>query len=198
MNRLIPRRVGRPFVRWRGSRKGRRRLIQLARDNKLPNDVKFTATMELNQVRWPEVKAQAAKVLPAPQGRNAQALPPLRRLLQMPGDANRGSRGFPARPRSGCSTCHRINDKGGDVGPALSEIGAKLGKDAIYEAILDPSAGIAFGYEAWTNHFEIRRRRLRHHRQRDTPRRSSSRTPRRFRSTSRNRTLSAASNRRFR
>jgi len=24
-----------------------------------------------------------------------------------------------------------------------------LGKDALYEAILDPSAGISFGYEAW-------------------------------------------------
>jgi putative heme-binding domain-containing protein len=46
-------------------------------------------------------------------------------------------------------TCHRVNDKGVDLGPALSEIGDKLAKDAIYEAILDPSASIAFGYDAW-------------------------------------------------
>ena len=28
-------------------------------------------------------------------------------------------------------------------------MGTKLGKDALYESILEPSAGIAFGYEAW-------------------------------------------------
>jgi len=35
------------------------------------------------------------------------------------------------------------------VGPALTEIGDKLPKSELYEAILDPSAGISFGYEAW-------------------------------------------------
>src|SRR5205085_1081791 len=39
--------------------------------------------------------------------------------------------------------------EGTDFGPNLSEIGTKLGKDALYESILDPSAGISFGYEAW-------------------------------------------------
>ena len=129
-------------------KEGASQLLQLARDNQLPNDVKFTATMELNHVRWPDLKALAAQVLPAPQGRNAQSLPPLPELLQMRGDVARGAQVF-ARPEAACITCHRINEKGADLGPALSEIGAKLGKDALYEAILDPSAGIAFGYEAW-------------------------------------------------
>ncbi len=127
---------------------GASQLLQLARDNKLPNDVKFVATMELNHVRWPELRTQAAQVLPAPRGRNSQSLPPLPELLRIRGDASRGARVF-ARTEVACMTCHRINDKGADVGPALSEIGAKLGKDALYEAILDPSAGIAFGYESW-------------------------------------------------
>ena len=34
-----------------------------------------------------------------------------------------------------------------DFGPALSEIGTKLGKEAIFEAIIDPNAGIAMGFE---------------------------------------------------
>jgi len=33
--------------------------------------------------------------------------------------------------------------------PDLSEIGTKLGKDALLEAILEPSAGISFGFEAF-------------------------------------------------
>ena len=40
------------------------------------------------------------------------------------------------------------------MGPNLSEIGTKLGKEALYEAILDPSAGISFGYEAWSVELE--------------------------------------------
>jgi putative membrane-bound dehydrogenase-like protein len=139
----------RQFVRSLAQvKEGASQLLQLARDNKLPNDVKFIATMELNQARWPEIKSLAAQVLPPPQGRNAQTLPPLTKLLKMRGDIARGAQVF-ARPEAACITCHRINDKGADVGPALSEIGAKLGKDALYESILDPSAGIAFGYEAW-------------------------------------------------
>src|SRR5262249_42247821 len=53
------------------------------------------------------------------------------------------------RETVGCIRCHQINGEGVDFGPNLSEIGTKLGKDAIYESILDPSAGISFGYEAW-------------------------------------------------
>ncbi len=123
-------------------------LVALAREDKLPGDVKFTAAMELSAVRWPQLKAEAAKVLPPPPGRNTQPLPPLAELLKTKGDAQNGARIF-ARNDVGCIKCHRVNELGKDVGPALSEIGTKLGKDALYEAILDPSAGIAFGYEAW-------------------------------------------------
>jgi putative heme-binding domain-containing protein len=127
---------------------GAAELLKLARQDQLPADVRFTAGMELNTVRWPKLKAEAAQLLPLPQGRNTTPLPPVRELLQMPGDAKKGAQVF-ARPEVGCINCHRVNDKGVDLGPALSEIGTKLGKDALYEAILDPSAGIAFGFEAW-------------------------------------------------
>ena len=48
-----------------------------------------------------------------------------------------------------CARCHKVGDQGVDVGPALTEIGDKLPKEELYAAILDPSAGISFGYEAW-------------------------------------------------
>ena len=47
-----------------------------------------------------------------------------------------------------------MRDEGTEVGPDLSEIGSKLAKEALYESILDPSAGISFGYEAWQ--FELK------------------------------------------
>lgn len=46
-----------------------------------------------------------------------------------------------------CGKCHVVNGKGTDLGPNLSEVGNKYGKDGLYENILYPSAGISFGFE---------------------------------------------------
>jgi putative heme-binding domain-containing protein len=123
-------------------------LLKLAREEKLPDDLKFIASAELNNVRWAEIKTEAAKLLPLPQSQNAQPLPPIGDLLKMKGDPARGGEVF-ARETVGCIKCHQVNGRGTDVGPNLSEIGSKLGKDALFESILDPNAGISFGYEAW-------------------------------------------------
>lgn len=48
-----------------------------------------------------------------------------------------------------CITCHRMNSKGNEIGPDLSGIRLKYDKTAIIDAIVNPSAGIVFGYEAW-------------------------------------------------
>jgi putative heme-binding domain-containing protein len=123
-------------------------LLRLAREETLPNDLRFVAGTELQNVRWPKIKAQAAEIFPPPQIKNAEALPPIAELLKRKGDENHGAEVF-ARDDAGCIKCHQVNGKGIDFGPNLSEIGNKLGKDALYESILDPSAGIAFGYEAY-------------------------------------------------
>lgn len=124
-------------------------LLKLAREDKLPADLKFTAGTELNAVRWPELKADAAKLFPPPAGQGDQSLPPVAELLALKGDARRGEVVF-FRETVGCGKCHVVAGKGTDFGPALTEIGSKLPKDALLEAILEPSAGISFGFEAWT------------------------------------------------
>ena len=48
-----------------------------------------------------------------------------------------------------CQTFRIVKGEGTDFGPALSEIGDKLPKEAIYEAIIHPNAGISFGYEGY-------------------------------------------------
>jgi len=101
----------------------------------------------LNGARWPEIKAAAAKLLPLPPGQNAVPLPPSRI-----GEAQRRRRQWREDfrpPEPGCINCHVVRGQGTELGPDLSEIGGKLGKDALYESILDPSAGISFSYEAW-------------------------------------------------
>jgi putative heme-binding domain-containing protein len=123
-------------------------LIRLAREEQLADDLKFTASSELNHVRWPGIKAEAAKLLPLPATQNAQPLPPVAELMKMKGDPANGAKVF-SSPTTGCANCHQVKGQGTDFGPNLSEIGSKLGKDALFESILDPNAGISFGYEAW-------------------------------------------------
>jgi putative heme-binding domain-containing protein len=67
-------------------------------------------------------------------------------LIKMKGDAAKGKEIFAAN----CIRCHQVNGEGVDFGPNLSEIGTKLPKEAICEAILSPSSAIAFGYEGKT------------------------------------------------
>ncbi len=48
-----------------------------------------------------------------------------------------------------CATCHRHGQQGNDVGPELTKIHQKFDKNGLLDAIIHPSAGIAFGYEPW-------------------------------------------------
>lgn len=123
-------------------------LLDLARNDKLPSDLKLTASSELNLAPWPAIKQSALEILPLPQTKNSEPLPSLAELVKRTGDPSRGREVFESQTAA-CSTCHVVNGKGTDVGPQLSEIGTKLGKDALYQSILDPSSGISFGFEAY-------------------------------------------------
>ena len=123
-------------------------LLKLVEEQKLPAELTLTASAALNAVRWEELRARAAQVLPVPQGRDAQPLPPISELVKLTGDPLNGAAVF-RRDTVACNKCHQVNGEGIDFGPGLSEIGTKLGKDALYESILNPSAGISFGFEAW-------------------------------------------------
>jgi putative heme-binding domain-containing protein len=131
------------------SEDGARFLLDLAKEEKLPGDVRLAASSELNLAPWPAIKKAALEILPLPQSQNAEPLPPISELVKRTGDPARGREVF-GSATAACASCHVVNGKGTDVGPQLSEIGTKLGKDALYESILDPSSGISFGFEAWT------------------------------------------------
>jgi alcohol dehydrogenase (cytochrome c) len=59
------------------------------------------------------------------------------------GNAENGERIF----RASCGNCHRVNGRGGHLGPDLSRIGASRSRAALVREIRDPSASIAAGYE---------------------------------------------------
>ncbi|EPR65562.1 PVC-type heme-binding CxxCH protein [Cyclobacterium qasimii] len=61
------------------------------------------------------------------------------------GDAAKGKQVFMGK----CATCHQVGEEGRNIGPNLSMIGAKLDQNGLFDAITNPSAGVAFGYEMW-------------------------------------------------
>lgn len=86
-------------------------------------------------------------------GRSGAPLPPLPELVRMAGDPRRGQELFTS-VRAGCLVCHPMRGRGGAIGPDLTAIHAKLDRAGLLDAILNPSAAIAFGYESWT--FELK------------------------------------------
>jgi putative heme-binding domain-containing protein len=62
------------------------------------------------------------------------------------GDAANGERIF----RSSCSSCHRVNGRGGYLGPDLSRIGSGRSREALTREIRDASALIVPGYKPVT------------------------------------------------
>src|SRR6266851_1365104 len=63
-----------------------------------------------------------------------------------PGDAKAGEELFWGK--AGCGGCHRIQGRGGNLGPDLSNVGAMRALPQIRDSILDPDAEISSGYES--------------------------------------------------
>ncbi|SOD96586.1 PVC-type heme-binding CxxCH protein [Spirosoma fluviale] len=71
--------------------------------------------------------------------------PVLDQIAMLSGNERTGKTVFSAN----CATCHKHGQLGSDVGPELTKIHQKFDKNGLLDAILHPSAGIAFGYEPW-------------------------------------------------
>jgi cytochrome c2 len=48
----------------------------------------------------------------------------------------------------GCAACHDLGGSGADIGPSLNGIGNRMDRATVLEAIIDPNAVIADGYDA--------------------------------------------------
>ncbi|MEO5803585.1 MAG: HEAT repeat domain-containing protein [Verrucomicrobiota bacterium] len=63
------------------------------------------------------------------------------------GDAKSGRKIFLERPEASCMRCHKIGSEGGDVGPALTTIGAEKTREYLLQSMVQPNAQIAPGFE---------------------------------------------------
>ncbi len=127
---------------------GARELLKLVAAGQLDAILKDAAASSLHSATSNDVKKEAAQLFPLPSSKDNKPLPPLAQLMKMKGDVNNGRLIF--NTTATCAKCHIVNGIGKQVGPNLSEIGGKLSRQANFDSILFPSAGISHNYETYT------------------------------------------------
>lgn len=130
------------------TREGAIHLVDEADEDRLAPELRDVVGFALSLAPWTDTRRAAAKLFPLPEAKDAAELPPLKDLVASEGDVARGKEVF--NSTGTCSKCHVVYDRGISVGPDLSEIGTKLSREAMFESILYPSAGISHNYETYT------------------------------------------------
>ncbi len=138
---------------YAGFQEGGPKLLEMARAKAVPESLRGEATAVLHGHADRRVREEAVKVLPLTSA-SGKPLPPLFELLRREGDAGRGRAVFFATKvpkadggqKAVCGSCHRVQGRGQWVGPDLSTIGTKYGKDEMLRSLLNPSAAIGYNY----------------------------------------------------
>jgi putative heme-binding domain-containing protein len=72
---------------------------------------------------------------------------------KLPGDATQGEKLF--TQRLGCSTCHMVNGRGGQLGPDLSRVGASRSVAYLIDSIRQPDNDLSVGMLDPNNHYGL-------------------------------------------
>jgi putative membrane-bound dehydrogenase-like protein len=141
--------VRRQAIRGAGrTTRGANEILSRAERGLLEASLREAASAAVYASASEPIRTRAANVFPLPPAVDARPLPPVRQLLRRTGDPRKGEIVFATIGT--CAKCHVVNGQGKDVGPNLSEIGAKLSRPALYESILFPSAAISHNFSAYT------------------------------------------------
>lgn len=122
---------------------GGRELVKLAEQGNLADYLHFLAAGAIARNPDQGLRNVAKGKFKVPAAAGAEKLPPVAELIAMKGNAEAGK---PFYTTAACITCHKVSGEGTDFGPDLTEIGNKLSREAMYEAILFPSAAISHGF----------------------------------------------------
>ncbi|GAB3892556.1 hypothetical protein GCM10028825_32720 [Spirosoma agri] len=110
-----------------------------------PASVKTTGKVVEAETTSVKTNSRAADVAPTSARTTDASNSAVAKVAMLTGDQKAGKAVF----RTICTTCHKHGQQGTDVGPDLTQIHQKLDKNALLNAIIYPSAGIASGYEPW-------------------------------------------------
>lgn len=117
-------------------------ILDMLKAGKLSKELQPVATVALSGNYRKDIRNEALKFTSSSTSAG-KPLPTIFELAKRNGTAANGQKVY----LKTCALCHKIGNEGSNFGPALSQIGGKLTKEALYTAIIHPDAGISFGYE---------------------------------------------------
>ncbi len=117
-------------------------LWELVQANKVSEEVMPIAKTLLLGTWHGDIRTAAMKMFGAEIDKE---LGDINDLTKMTGNTTNGQKVL----KTYCVACHQVGAEGVNFGPALTEIGSKLSKTALYSAIINPSQGISFGFEGY-------------------------------------------------
>jgi quinoprotein glucose dehydrogenase len=118
-------------------------LLQRMSSKKLPPDIYLELAEAIDSSRSPDLIAkykQLSTTLSADSLQSAYA------GSLSGGDPDKGRRIFFANQSAQCIRCHSYNDRGGNAGPRLNGVAARLSREQLLEALINPSARLAPGF----------------------------------------------------
>ena len=120
---------------------GARLLMLDAAKGKIKTKVRELIELHIFNNKDISIRSLAADYFKRPGGKSLS----VDLAMNMPSDLQKGKNIF----ETNCISCHKIAGKGADIGPDLSLIKKKFDKKNMLDAIINPSASLAFGYEPW-------------------------------------------------
>jgi putative membrane-bound dehydrogenase-like protein len=118
-------------------------LVGLAAEKKLPKSVIDGVAEAIYANPDQNVRTMAGDYFPKPIASGSGFS--ISKITALGGDATAGLAVYKAN----CATCHKYGAQGAEIGPELTKIHEKFDKNGLLDAIINPSAGLAFGYEPW-------------------------------------------------
>ena len=128
-------------------REGPNRLLDMAASDELPADLRTEAAVALRSHPDRRVRDRALEAFPIKTA-DGRPLPSIGELVRRDGDADRGQEVFFRAGTNACGACHRVQGRGQWVGPDLSTIGTKYGRDALLRQVLNPSEAISYNFRS--------------------------------------------------
>jgi len=126
-----------------GSRAGTTWLLEMQSKKELPEVMVAETARLLRNSPYQDLRNKALIAFPIVKKMDVARLPSPSLLAQKSGNAEHGKQIVHTNKDLGCIKCHGFQGIGGHIGPDLSMIGIKSGKENLFESILTPDKAIA-------------------------------------------------------
>jgi putative membrane-bound dehydrogenase-like protein len=118
-------------------------LMGLLLENSLSAELQEKVAQHIFENPSQAIRIQAGNYFKRPGSNKTWSIP---KIAALRGSVSRGKKVF----QNSCANCHKAGKLGQNIGPDLTAIKNKFDRVSLLDAIINPSAGLVFGYEAWS------------------------------------------------